>query len=118
MDRMPDYLSSVGWRMSGGVFGQPPHRPYFQPHYARKQYPTRTGRQSVAIGERNSAPVRMYCLLQFHCLLTALYLRNIHCTQLGNEGRGRMRKFQVILCNEVRTNLSLKKDTPIPLDSR
>jgi hypothetical protein len=52
---MPDYLSSMSWRMSGGVFGQPPRRPYFQTQYARKQYPTRTGLNSVAIGERDSA---------------------------------------------------------------
>jgi hypothetical protein len=45
---MPDYLSRMSWRMSGGVFGQRPHRPYFQPQYARKQYPTRTGGHSVA----------------------------------------------------------------------
>jgi hypothetical protein len=56
---MPDYLSSMSWRMSGGVFGQPPPRPYFQPQYTRKQYPTRTGGHSVSIGERDWAPSQL-----------------------------------------------------------
>ena len=51
---MPDYLSSMSWRMSGDVFGQPPARPYLQLQYARKQYPTRTGGHSIAIGEHDS----------------------------------------------------------------
>ena len=160
---MPDYLSSMSWRMSGDVFGQPPARPYLQLQYARKQYPTRTGGHSIAIGEHDSgaphnwgAPAlpwrrvrcccgtsratdehhsrsklaylarkskkycsrRIFCLLEFHCLLSALCFLNIHCVQLGIEGRERMRKFRMILYNEVRTNLSLKKDALSPRDAQ
>ena len=71
------------------------------------------------LARKSKIPLSKHILFAaFHCLLAVLYLRNIHCVQLGIEDRGRMRKFRVILYNEVRTNLSLKEDTALGARTR
>ena len=153
---MPDYLSSMSWRMFGGTLFPAPIRwetiSDKDTSAQRRDRRTRVGARhnrggpalpwrrvhcccgtSRATDEHHSnynSKLMAYLARKskillskntlfaaVYCLRAALYSRNIHCVQLGIEGRGRMRKFQVILYNEVRTNLSLKRTRRFRLTS-